>query len=258
MKASVRFKALFAALTLSAVGSAFADTSLDTTNGSIVLNVVDTTNNTSFLFDTGLKISTWADTNYSFDLSGDSNFAAFLAGRAGSGDALSYDLIAVTPAAGTIHTVFSTADAAPGILPVGNTTAQAVTAGTSYMQAINNIVQTSTNSAYAGTSAVSTAYWGTNQPTWSSKLGNINDLAQLGSAINFFSFVINGGARSGTADHVAQFLSQWNFTQGGLLTYGSAVPLPASWVLLLCGLGLMVVIARRGKSERGFGGGAAA
>jgi hypothetical protein len=98
------------------------------------------------------------------------------------------------------------------------------------------------------------ASFGPFDANWQAQLA-LNDLATVGTAMSFYSATMNN-TRSGNAT-LATFAGTWNLV-GNTLTY-SAVPIPASWGLLLSGLALMGVIARRGKSSDGdFISGAAA
>ncbi|MFX8813145.1 hypothetical protein ABTM61_19660, partial [Acinetobacter baumannii] len=72
---------------------AFAQVNASSSTGELVLNVYDSTKNTFYTFDTRLNASNFngATGNYSFSLSSDANYSAFLS-SVGS-DALTYDVV---------------------------------------------------------------------------------------------------------------------------------------------------------------------
>jgi len=256
MKTSFKLKAIAAALALAGTGSAFANTALNsTTTGSIVLNVFDATNGDSFVFDTGLTAGTiGSTTSYSASLSADANYQAFLS--AVGSDELQYSVVGNQKTGAVGEAAYSTVASFGSALPSNSKVNAALTTGDGYYQSVNLVSSNTLNSAFENGGEPAATY-GPFSTSWESNL-QINELASVGSALNFYSFAVgSSGVRSSSQLATLTSFGTWNFSSG-TLTY-SAVPVPASWGLLLSGLALMGVIARRGKSSEGdFFTGAAA
>jgi hypothetical protein len=252
MSAKLGLKVLAAALALGST-AAMAQTTLNTTTGDVFINVVDPTNNTSFLFDTGVSQASFnGGTTQSFNFASDPNYTAFLS-AAGS-NTLDYSVFSATT--GSIQTVYFTSSVA---VP-----AQTGSSGTSIVSAIgtidgfltgaNSITSTTTNSVNLAT----TFQFGTalnegsvaasllNNPNTTSIGGYVTDAA-LGTALAFYD---DAAGRSGVTTYGSAFAGTWDVS-GGVATYtvGTApVPLPMPVLLMLSGLGLMGVVARRNKT----------
>jgi hypothetical protein len=256
MKVTSTVKMLLGAVALTVAGNALANTNLSTLSpGSIVVNVLDFTNNTSFAFDTGLTTTSFnGASTYNFNVGTDANWTAFLAGRGSSADQLAFDVtgvVAPTFTAG-IRQAWTTSSSA--IATANWNLTQAATTGRNYYNAVNQNPSTTTTSTYAGSGANPTAQWNTSEVSWSQMLGGATDISTLGTGIDFYS-VVQNGAVSGSRTiqtFVTKFAGQWNITDTGAVSYAAiAAPLPASWTLILSGLALMGVIARRRKSANG-------
>ncbi len=260
MKASFGLKALVAALALSAAGSAFAQTTISNGvggDGSLFLNVWDSTNATSYTLDlsaTSVLGSTQhmnefnGGSTLSFNLGGDTNWTSFLAGIGGT-DSVQYNILGLNTPAGGVNQLDLTSNAPKGTTTgkVGGTT----NAQLANIPNINSFINAINTSGGASTISVTTGsgnpwYYGNNNGI---PAGIPNTLAALGTALSFYQLSDSGTGNLGKAT-LLTYAGTWNLTSAGLLSYGSvsAVPLPKSLVLLLSGLVLMGVIARRGKT----------
>jgi len=233
-------KLVAGAVALAFAGSAMANVSLDgSTTGDVFLNIVDTTNNTSYLFDTGVSFASFnGNSSYSFNLSSDSILTGFL----NNSDSYYYSVAAGTNVGG------NKVDLTGNVAPTENSATKTGTArgaiGTFLSQA-GTVASTSTTSAVL-TGAYS---WNNslNEGVVSKNiLANPNtpysDQAGLNTPLAFYNIV---------GSTVTTFASTWDFNSTtDTLTYGtaSAVPLPAPVLLLASALGLMGVVSRRNKA----------
>jgi hypothetical protein len=242
MSFNFQIKLLAGAVALAISGTAMANTSLDAIGtGDLFVNIVDASNNTSFLFDTGVSQASFnGNLTQSFTFAGDANYAAFLAG-AGS-DALNYSILSGTKASAATM-LFTSASI---VLPIGSSTVfQAETFTNGFLSNANLVTSATTNSALLGPANT----WGQSayELSVTSALG-VSDNAALGTAMAFYN-EIGTNPRSGAAATLTQYTGTWDVLNGiATYTTGSqAVPLPTPILLLLSGLGLMGVVARRGK-----------
>jgi hypothetical protein len=240
-------KVLVGAIATAITGGAMANTSLDaTTTGDIFLNIVNTNNNTSYLFDTGVSqsgfnnnTSTTCDSNgvCSFGLSGDANLTSFLSTAGGVFD---YSVVSATKNPTT------NIDVTGNIIPAATISSfndnQAQSAISTFLTAANAVVPPNPSAtstvlpmssewgAALTEGIVSTRVFATNNPPFA-------DQAALGTALAFYN--IQGSTAT-------TFAGTWNFSND-TLTY-SAVPLPTPLLLLLSGIGLMGAVSRRVKA----------
>jgi hypothetical protein len=258
MSANLGLKVLAGAVALAIGGTAMANTSLNgTSTGDVFVNIVDTSNNTSFLFDTGVSQSAFnGNSNYSFNFASDPNYAAFLAAEGGS-DNVDYSVFSATGGGGTETVLFTSSITPPATRTSGNfATAQTTIGGTTgFLVNANTITSTTTNSVdLSGTFEFGTAL---QEGVLSNQLlnsglanaaGGYADDAALGTALAFYE---DAATRSGGVSINGQaFAGTWDVS-GGVATYTastSAVPLPTPVLLLLSGLGLMGVVTRRSKT----------
>src|ERR1700722_8513655 len=81
MSLNLGTKVLAGAIAMAIGGAAMANTNLDaTTTGDVFLNIVNTTNDTSFLYDTGISTANFtSSTSFSVNLASDPNYQTFIA-----------------------------------------------------------------------------------------------------------------------------------------------------------------------------------
>lgn len=247
---------LLSVAALLAAGSAFANTAIKdgtTGDGSIILDVTDTTSQTSFTFDTGKTISSFdGSASLSFNLASDPNWTAFAA-SIGASDTVTYNVVGVDTVSSTTpqnFTLVGTSSAAAGsangqLGSITNNQLKAISALNSFISAVNNTTSATTNSVFATAATNNAAYAGASMSLGTEKITN-GDV--IGTAQGFYKWTLNGTTGLNKAI-IATFAGQWNLASGGLLTYTtSAVPLPPGLALLLSGMALTALIARRRTS----------
>ena len=250
MSIHFKLKMLAGVAALAMAGTAMANTTLDgAATGDLFLNVVDTTNSTSFLFDTGISQASF---NGSVSLSplsfSDANWTSFITGH--TGDNLLFSVISATKTttAPAVGTVFFTGTSVP-TATIGANISQVQTVVDGFATQANGVASGTSNSALLPTAN----YWGDSLREGIASTNLYADATSLsaapGTALAFYSETSNALRSTTTVATLATFAGYWSLDlAGATLTYTVAsVPLPTPLVLLLSGLGLMVIVARRRK-----------
>jgi hypothetical protein len=251
---------LVGAVALTAAGSALANTTIangGTGDGSLFLNVVDTTAGTSYTLD--LSATNAGDhvkefngsVSQSVSLTGDSNWTSFTS-SIGAGDLVSYNVVGdVTLNNQNQFTFTSNSAKGTGAGLVGGSTNTQLKNNNmdSFINAVNASTNTSTSSLFVtstGANANTPAYFGSAFVT-AGGLPATTDA--VGTPLAFYNLSLNGTSNLNKAS-VTTYAGTWDLTNLSTLSYNvSAVPLPMPLTLLLSGLALMGIIARRGKSQ---------
>jgi hypothetical protein len=261
MKLNLKTKLLVGAVALTAAGSVFANTNIAsgaTGDGSLFLNVVDTTAGTSYVLDLSATNATDhvkefnGSLSQTFDLNADANWTTFKAST-GATDALQYNVVGLISVSGQNQFTF-TSNAGTGTTAgqVGSSSNQMVknnAALDTFINAVNVSSTTSTSSLFvtnSGANANAAAYFG---GSFHPASGIPSTVDNVGTAMSFYNLGLNGTQALNKAK-VTTYAGTWDLTNLSTLTYSvSAVPLPMPLTLLLSGLALMGIIARRGKSQ---------
>jgi hypothetical protein len=259
MSVNIKIRALAGTVALAIGGTALANTNLTANGptGDVWINVVDATNNTSFLFDTGLSLASFnGATPLSYTFTGDANYQAFVSGQA-TGDVIDYSVLAGTKSTSTpaVGTLLFTSNSSPSAV-TGTALSNAITNANGFLFAANQVTSATSNSALLGSANT----WGQVAyeqivssnlgVTWTSPGTGVGALA--GTAVNFYEESSNAlRSTNSSATTFATLAGTWDFANGVASYSGSSapVPLPTPLLLLLSGLGLMGVVTRRGKGE---------
>lgn len=258
-----KMKAVVAALALTASMSASAAmTNAMSGDSSLVLTLLDNTNNISATFDLGFSHTTFdRNSSFSWNISagnyGDAWSSFWTTANAATTQwaVVSADASPVATAAAT-NSVFTTVSTLANVLPSYTQLSTGTGTFDGYINA-NNLIgnhqavangasSATAGNAWAETSSAygNTGYYG-NQSGFGDTTGAIN------SNLNVYTYTANGTSgltkvvRSQYATTTG-FNPYFNMSSTGTLTYtAAAVPEADTWAMLLAGLGLMGFIARR-------------
>ena len=165
------------------------------------INIVDTTNNTSFVYDTGLSQAAFsAGTNYSFNFASDANYTAFLAAEGGS-DNVDYSVFSATKPSSSSEVVYFTSSVPVPTSQGSTQMAEAAATLGGFLVGANSITTTSTKSVdLSGTYEFGTALTEGAIAGYLINNSNVNaaggyaDDAALGTALGFYQ---DAASRSG-------------------------------------------------------------
>jgi len=248
MLSKTKLQMLLGAAALGAAGHALAASTNAGTGGTIWLSVDDVTTGSSYVFDTGMTVSSFTGTSGYTETLGGSNWTSFLGsidgGSLSSTDILHYVVIGAS-AASTTSSV---------LLDFTGTGAQSnianAKAGTAYTQ-VNTFLTNRANPAgsdsYEAPGSLGSLGWysGGYDTNFGNAVSN-TDWSAPGTAMAFYQ-TSNAGQSGLTKGTESAFSGTWDLSLAGVLTYTvpAVVPLPAPLLLLLSGLGMTGLLARR-------------
>jgi hypothetical protein len=258
MQFKTSMKTIAGAVALALSSHVFAQTGNNIGVGDVYLSIDDTTTGASYILDTGISAnSTFAGTGPaaslpSITLSG-TNYSSFESSIA-AGDAVEYSVFAGTNSAPT-----NTKNYEVFVGATNATSGVTAASGSNIKGAWNNIGALFSDAPTPAAGGSDYIAAGSSPPAGFSNSGlatnvgndlTINDEANLGTALNFFSEVTVNPSSATTIGTESADAGTW-LLNGNTLSYTVGtpppppVPLPAPLLLLVSGLGMMGVVGRR-------------
>ncbi len=239
---------LGALLALGAIGAAHADIApYSSGDGSLYFNLLDTTNQKSYVLDLNIPISTFNSTGtYSF--SADSNLQSFLSGGSGNYMWSVFGGDSIGSTAGSVK-YFTTLTNLGSLDAPTNARLYTLYKDEGMLTSINAMLPDDGSVRSLVSNSTDPTFYTTQYQTWNNTGDFVANQTGFGS-VGFFSLTTNGGTilPLGSGNPATKgALGNWTLASDGTLSYAapSTVPLPAAVWLMFSGLAGLVGIGRR-------------
>lgn len=239
-------------LALGAAGAAHADIApYSSGDGSLYFNLLDVTNQTSYVLDLQTPISTFNGAGtYSF--SADSNLTSFLASGSGNYIWSVFGGDSTGTTAGSVS-YFSTSTNLGSVTPPSNIRLYTLYGDEGYLTNINAVLPNDGSLLSLVSASTDPTYYTAQVQTWNNTGDFVANQTGFGS-VGFFSLTTNGGSSAFTGGNnpvTVSAFGNWTLAQDGTLSYGSAptVPIPAAVWLMCSGLLGLAGVARRKTND---------